>query len=209
MAKNHLVLRLNILCGLLVALLMLWTKLSNWPVKELFLFPFFSPQPTDAFLTRTFQLLCAVPPIVCAFSYGLLRRLQPHHPDNRFILGSAVITGAFLVNEIYRLHLYLRDDLGVSKVAVSLVYACFLGYYSWVFRREISATPYKVLLAGIALLFFAILIDTLHLRIKVVASLLEGLPKLFSEINVAIYYWLVSKQAVENSLVKGNNFREL
>jgi hypothetical protein len=188
--------RLNSLSFLLVILLVVFSQVSGLKISDLFFHPYFSPNPNVALLTRTFQILCAVPVIVCTFSYGLAKSLQPRHPENRFILVSAILTGAFLLNEIYRIHIYLIG-IGIPKLGVSLLYAVGLFSYGWLFRRELKLTPYQILLAGLGLLFFAIGIDALNLQSKIMASLLEGVPKLFSEINIAFYYWYVCKCFVE------------
>ncbi|WP_228056337.1 hypothetical protein [Microcoleus sp. LEGE 07076] len=90
--------------------------------------------------------------------------------------------------------------LGIPKLGVCLLYAVVLFSYGWVFQRELKDTPYKILLAGVALLFWAIAIDSLHLKNKILASLLEGVPKLFSEINIAFYYWYVCQCFIKRYL---------
>jgi hypothetical protein len=187
--------RLNCLCFLLVVVLVAFNLFSGLKVSDLFFYPYFSPNPNVALLTRTFQILCSVPVIVCAFTYGLTNIIQPRHPENRFILFSAILMGAFLLNEIYRIHIYMIGA-GVPKVGVSLLYAVGLSSYGWFFRRELKLTPYHILLAGLGLLFFAIGIDALNLQSKIIASLLEGVPKLFSEINIAFYYWHICQTYV-------------
>ncbi|MEG4998517.1 hypothetical protein [Microcoleus sp. B4-D4] len=147
-------------------------------VSDLFFYPYFFPHPNIAFLTRTFQILCSVPVVVCAFTYGLAKTLQPRHPATKFILCSALLTGGFLLNEIYIIHIYMIR-LGIPKLGVCLLYAVVLFSYGWVFQRELKETPYQILLAGVALLFWAIAIDSLHLKNKILASLLEGVPKLY------------------------------
>ena len=179
--------RLNCLSVLLVGFLVLLTLMSGLQVSDLFFNPFFSPNPTLALLTRTFQLLCSVPVIVCTFSYGLAKTIQLRFQENRFILFSALLTGGFLLNEIYRIHIYMVA-VGIPKLGVCLLYAVVLFSYGWFFRLELQSTPYKILLAGLGLLFFAIGVDTLKLQNQILASLLEGVPKLFSEINIAFYY---------------------
>lgn len=186
---------------------MLLTLMSGLQVSDLFFNPFFSPNPTLALLTRTFQLLCSVPVIVCTFSYGLAKTIQPRHSENRFILFSALLTGGFLLNEIYRIHIYMIAA-GIPKLGVCLLYAVILSSYGWFFRRELQLTPYKVLLAGLGLLFFAIGVDTLKLQNQIMASLLEGVPKLFSEINIAFYYWYVCKYFIEKAFHKTVNSSE-
>ncbi|MEG4801098.1 hypothetical protein QUB63_28430 [Microcoleus sp. ARI1-B5] len=194
-------LRLNCLSLLLVGFLVVLTQMSGLQVSDLFFHPFFSPNPNVALLTRTFQILCAVPVIVCSFSYGLGKSLGSQPSGNRFIFFSALLTGAFLLNEIYRIHLYI-GAAGIPKLGVSFLYAIFVFSYGWFFRRELQSTPYKILLAGLGLLFFAIGVDALHLKSKILSSLLEGVPKLLSEINIAFYYWYVCKSFIEKAFHK-------
>ena len=201
MTISRFVVRLNCLSLFLVALLILLTQLSGLKVSDLFFHPYFSPNPNVALLTRTFQILCSVPVIVCTFTYGLAQTIQPRHSENRFILFSALLTGGFLLDQIYRIHIYMVA-LGIPKLGVSLLYAVFLSSYGWFFRRELELTPYKVLLAGLGLLFFAIGVDSLHLKNKIFSSLLEGVPKLFSEINIAFYYWYVCKCFLQKAFYK-------
>jgi len=198
------VVRLNCLSLLLVGLLIVFTHFSGLKVSDLFFHPYFSPNPNVALLTRTFQILCSVPVIVCAFTYGLAKSLQPRPLENRFILFSAFLTGGFLLNEIYRIHIYMIA-LGIPKLGVSFLYAVVLSSYGWFFQRELKLTPYQILLAGLGLLFFAIAVDSLHLKNKIISSLLEGIPKLLSEINIACYYWYVCQCFLQKSFHKISN----
>ncbi|MBD1886264.1 hypothetical protein [Microcoleus vaginatus] len=192
MTISRFVVRLNGLSLFLVVLLILLTQLAGLKVSDLFFHPYFSPNPNVALLTRIFQILCSVPVIVCTFTYGLAQSIQPRNYENRFILFSALLTGGFLLNHSYRIHIYMIA-LGIPKLGVSLLYAVVLCSYGWFFRRELQLTSYPILLAGLGLLFFAIGVDSLHLKNKIFSSLLEGVPKLFSEINIAFYYWYVCK----------------
>ncbi|MEG4631061.1 hypothetical protein QUB56_15880 [Microcoleus sp. AR_TQ3_B6] len=201
MTISRFVFRLNSLSFFLVALLIIFTQLSGLKVSDLFFHPYFSPNPNIALLTRTFQILCSVPVIVCTFTYKLALTIQPRNSQNRFILFSALLTGGFLLNEIYRIHIYMVA-LGIPKLGVSLLYAVVLSSYGWFFRRELKFTPYQILLAGLGLLFFAIGVDSLHLKNKIFSSLLEGVPKLFSEINIAFYYWYVCKCFLQKAFYK-------
>ena len=201
MTISRLVVRLNCLSIFLVALVIIFTQLSGLKVSDLFFHPYFSPNPNIALLTRTFQVLCSVPVIVCTFTYGLAKSIQPRTSENRFILFSALLTGGFLLNEIYRIHIYMVA-VGIPKLGVSLLYAVVLSFYGWSFRRELQCTPYQILLAGLGLLFFAIGVDSLHLKNKIFSSLLEGVPKLFSEINIAFYYWYVCKCFLQKAFYK-------
>ncbi|MEG5035643.1 hypothetical protein [Microcoleus sp. AT3-D2] len=184
-----------------MTILIIFTQLSGLKVSDLFFQPYFSPNPNVALLTRTFQILCSVPVIVCTFTYGLAKTLQPRPVENRFILFSALLTGGFLLNQIYRIHIYMIA-IGIPKLGVSLLYAVVLSSYGWFFRRELQLTPYQILLAGLGLLFFAIGVDSLHLKNKMFSSLLEGVPKLFSEINIAFYYWYICKCFLQKAFYK-------
>ncbi|MEG4092869.1 hypothetical protein, partial [Microcoleus sp. Pol12B4] len=184
------VVRLNCLSLLFVTLMISFTQISGLKVSDLFFPPDFSPHPNVALLTRTFQILCSVPVVICTFTYGLAKTIQTCHEKNQFILFSAFLTGGFLLNQTYRIHIYMIA-LGIPKLGVSLLYAIILFSYGWFFRRELQLTPYQILLTGLGLLFLAIDVDSLHLKNKIFSSLLEGVPKLFSEINIAFYYWYV------------------
>lgn len=190
---------LNSLSLLLVLALILYANFFGSSVGELFREPPFSPSLDVSFLTHTFQILCSVPPVVCAFSFGLLRTIQPRRQENLFILCSALLTGGFLFNEIYRLHVVL-SLAGFPKLATISVYAIILLGYGLVFRRRIQSTPYFILLTGLGLLFFGITVDSLHLNKGGISSLLEGIPKLFSEINIVLYFWYVCYWEVMRSL---------
>ncbi|MEG4167802.1 MULTISPECIES: hypothetical protein [unclassified Microcoleus] len=204
MTISRLVVRLNCLSLFVVAILIFFTQFSGLKVSDLFLPPYSYPHPNVALLTRSFQILCSVPVIVCTFTYKLARSIQPRSSENRFILFSALLTGGFLLNEIYRIHIYMVAG-GIPKLGVSLLYAVVLSSYGWFFRRELQLTPYQILLAGVGLLFFAIGVDSLHINNKIFSSLLEGIPKLLSEINIAFYYWYVCKGLLQKAFDKTIN----
>ncbi|MBD1836700.1 hypothetical protein H6F78_20590 [Coleofasciculus sp. FACHB-64] len=175
---------------LAVIALIVYTQFLGSPAGILFEPPLAPADPNTGLLTHTFQLLCAVPPIVCTFSFGLLRTIQPKQTRNSFILYSALITGGFLVNEIFRIHIILLRA-GIPKLITIVVYAIATLGYGLAFRQKIQSTPYILLLSGIGLLFSAIAVDSLKLSGDAVPVLLEGVPKLFSEINIALYFWFV------------------
>jgi hypothetical protein len=197
---------LNSLSLLLVAALIVYSKVFGPSVSTLFLPPPSPTSPNARLLTHTFQILCSVPPIVCAFSFGLLKTIQPQNKQNVFILCSALITGGFLINEIYRIHILVGLIAGVPKLAVILVYAIAAGGYGFAFRRTIQSTPYILLLTGMGLLLTGISVDSLHLGFDGIPSLLEGIPKLFSEINIALYFWYVCYREVVRSLKASPRF---
>lgn len=184
---------------LLVVLLTAFTKLLNLPTEGLF-FPPSSPQyPTAGLLTYTFQLLCCIPPIVCAFSFALLKKIRPKNPNNSFILYSTLLMLGFLINEIYRIHITLVYA-GIPKLITITVYGIIAFSYGKAFWKRIKLTPYPLLLASVGLLLTAILIDSLHLT--TISTFSEGIPKLFSGINAALYFWLICYKEIIYSLSK-------
>lgn len=192
------VLWLNSLSLFLVIVLIFYSYHFGPSISSLFLHPPFSPYFNVALLTHTFQILCSVPPVICGFSFALLNKIQPRSHKNNFILWSALITTGFLCNEIYRIHVLL-GIAGIPKVLTISVYAILFLTYSVTFKRRIQETPYTLLLTGIGLLLLGIIVDLLKLPGETLPSLLEGIPKLFSEINVSLYFWYVCYQEVIRS----------
>lgn len=190
---------INSLSLLGVIALIVYSKWFGLSVSSLFLQPPYHRDFNVALLTHTFQILCAVPPIVCGFSFALLKTIQPARKENTFILCSALLTGGFLLNEIYRIHILLAIA-GIPKLVTIAVYAIFLFWYALVFKQKIQATPYIILLTGVGLLFLGITVDSLHLGSDTIPILLEGIPKLFSEINIMLYFWEVCYQQLMRSL---------
>ena len=116
----------NGLCLLLLIPLILYAKFSaSISVDWLFMPPVSPEHPSYRLLTYTFQILCTVPAMVCAFTWGLLRVIQPGNKQNSFILCSALITIGFLLNEIFRIHIVLLE-FGIPKLVTIIVYAIVL-----------------------------------------------------------------------------------
>lgn len=189
---------LNSLSLLGVIALIIYSKWFGPSVSSLFLQPPSHHNFNVALLTHTFQILCAVPPVVCGFSFALLKTIQPQRKENTFILYSALLTGGFLLNEIYRIHILLAIA-GIPKLVTIIVYAICLLWYAFVFKQRIQATPYFILLTGVGLLFLGITVDSLRLGGDTIPILLEGIPKLFSEINIVLYFWYVCYQKIMHS----------
>jgi hypothetical protein len=189
----------NSLGLLLIIILILATKVFDISAGGLFLPPPAPQYPSAGLLTHTFQLLCCIPPLVCAFSFALLHKIKPGGKNNKFILCSAFLTAGFLINEIYRIHITALQ-FGIPKLVTIFIYATIGIAYGLTFRRQIKSTQYFILVVGLGLLFMAITVDTLKLSGNGIPSLLEGIPKLLSGLNVAVYFWFVCYGEVINSL---------
>jgi hypothetical protein len=175
--------------------------LQKSSIYFLFLPPQTPPLPTAGLFTHTFQILCSIPPLICDFSFALLNTIKPQQKSNRFFLASALVTGGFLGNEVYRFHIILLF-FKISKLITISVYAGIFLVYLLCFLPKIQRTPYHILLSSLSFLLIAILVDFLRLDNYELASLLEGLPKLLSALNLALYFWIVCKTEVIQSYQK-------
>lgn len=199
MLRYRSILWLNALCLFIVLALLAYTKFINPSAGALFMPPPSPNSPTEGLLTNVFQLLCTVPPLVCAFSFTLINKINTPNKNHKFIFYSAILTLGFLINEEYRIHILILQLIGIPKLVTIVIYALIGLYYGISFRRAIiKSTPYPLLLVGLGLLIAGVSVDLLHLRSSA-STPLEGLPKLFSGINVALYYWLVCYTEVVNS----------
>jgi hypothetical protein len=186
---------LNIIAFLIVIALVIYAKFFGSSVSALFMPPVAPSHPDERLLTHTFQILCTIPMMVCGFTWGLLRVLQPENKQNKFIFYSALVTGGFLINEIFRVHIMVAQ-MGFPKITVIFVYAIVAIAYGLSFKHIIKSTPYFLLLIGISLLAFGIIVDSQNKYFYGNFSLLEGIPKLFFQINVSLYFWYVCHREV-------------
>ncbi|MBD2169588.1 hypothetical protein H6G04_35115 [Calothrix membranacea FACHB-236] len=198
------ILLFNSLCLLLVIAFIIYNKAFDVSVGGLFLPPPPPTYPGAGLFTHGFQLLCCIPPVVCAFSFSLIKAITPNNKYNKFLLYSAILTAGYLINGIYRVHIILLG-FGIPKLLTIFMYAIIATLYGLTFKRQIKSTPYIILIAGLALLFIAITVDSLHLSGDGTPSLLEGIPKLLSGLNVALYFWFVSYREVLHSLQSAKN----
>lgn len=180
-----------------VAAVAVWARTADLPAATIFLHPESYSHISIGSLTHLFQILCAVPPVVCLFTYQSLKKFDS--PNRRFLLGSAFLTGGFLLNEIYRIHIHLGAT-GIGKPIVIAAYAGIAMLYLISFRKQIWATPYPILLIGLGILLVGILIDALRLPDQNLSNLLEGVPKLLSEATVSFYFWIVCQQILQAPL---------
>lgn len=189
---------LNALLFLLLLILIGAAKLEGASAKELFLHPLVYPHISTSALTRLFQILCAVPPTLCFFTYSLLPGKTIGSIEKRFIICSALITSGFLINEIYRIHIYL-SIIGFHKSLTILTCAIALSLYVIGFRRQLRLTPYPLLLASLVLLWFGISIDLRHIPNSDLSDFLEGIPKLLSQVHLSLYFWCTCQQILQRA----------
>ncbi|NJK68600.1 MAG: hypothetical protein HC789_04980 [Microcoleus sp. CSU_2_2] len=198
MANYRIVVWLWSLAILLVGVVSVILNGFGSSVTGLFFPPCLATYPGAGFFFLMFQMLFYFSVMVCIFSFGLLRTTQPNRPENQFILGSALVTGFFLFNEVFRTHVHL-GRAGFPKVTIVIIYAVAAAAYGLTFRRQIKSTPYFLLISGVGLLFLAFFAEALPLKNQVISSLLEGIPKLLSGVNIALYFWFVCQGLILRS----------
>ncbi len=183
-----------ILCNsislILILLIILYANYFEPSVQGLFIPPATPPYPTGGLLTHTFEILCSIPPVVCGFSFVILRRINPNHTNNLFLLGSTILTGGFFFNEIYRIHIVLQY-FDIPKLMTVKVYGMILLIYLLLFWKNFKSTPYGIMIVSFLLIILAVFIDAFQSKLPIQSLLIEGIPKLLGGINFALYFWLV------------------
>jgi hypothetical protein len=190
--RFRLFLGINIVALYLISGAIALAERSNLPVHFLFLPPATPPAPLAGILTHTFQLFCCVPPVVCLFTIAVLYSCKKRGGKTFFLVGSAFITGVFALNEVYRGHIILLY-FAIPKNRTIEMFAIGFILYGLIFWKSIRETSYPILLLAIGLLAVAIGIDAVKIPNIEIASLVEGIPKLASGLNLALYYWEVCR----------------
>ena len=131
---------MNILFVLVIFIVIALTQVLGISAGSLFSTPFSPVDIQIGVLTHIFQLLCTVPPVVCAFTFAILHSIRNHRKENSFFLVSALITAGFLFNTVFRFHIFLFR-LGIPKLVTVLIYVIFAGTYGFTFKEKIRATP--------------------------------------------------------------------
>lgn len=159
------------------------------------------PRLNIGFLTKVTQVLWGLPAIICAFSFSLLRSITFKRKADWFILCSALLTLALLIDDHFRVGTILHSYAGVPKVLTYSVYGIATLTYGTFFWRRLLVTPYVLLL--IAGVLFAISVGTDLLPLKGVGTpvMLEDGTQLLGQLNISLYFWQVCRQEIMRSLI--------
>lgn len=195
---------LNSFTLLLFLVLLTHAKVWGGPQAIQFLFHKEDPslRPYVGFLTVISNGFWGLSVAVCAFSSGLLQRLHPQRQLDWFLLAPAVGIGVILVDEIYRVTIFLAVHVGVSKLLLTSIYGVAALLYLWFFRQRLRSTPYLLLLTAVGLIVLSRVVDLLKISAPGAPArmLLEDGSKLLGLLNLALYWWLVSQQEILRSL---------
>ncbi|EAZ92475.1 hypothetical protein CY0110_02079 [Crocosphaera chwakensis CCY0110] len=179
----------------LLILIIFYAQKFEPSVEGLFIPPPTPPYPTAAFLTHTFEILCSISPVICGFTFVILRRINPNNSNNFFLLGSTILTAGFLLNEIYRIHIILQY-FDIPKLTTIKTYGFILLLYLLLFWKNLKLTPYGIIITSFLLIIIAVLIDTFYEQFSIKSLLIEGIPKLLGMINFTLYFCLVCYQEI-------------
>ncbi len=185
--------------ALLIISLIALTKWAGSPATVLLQPPETPQLAGEQMLTLLFQLTCCLPTLVCFFSWALLRQRAVPPRLIQFLLASAVVTGGFLLLEIFRVHIMLAIQ-GIPKPMTVTGYAVLGLLYLGYFRRQLRQTPYGILITAMVLVLGTFLVDLAHRPGDPIFIFLEGVPKLFFGFNLALYYWLVCYRAIAKEM---------
>jgi hypothetical protein len=203
------ILWLNGLMLLLFLALTVYVKFwsSGQVVETLFGSPFFREHPHLGMLTTVSNLLLCVSAVVCAFSFGLLRTVQPKGKANWFLFCSAAIITVILLDRMFRITIILYVFRDIRKLLLFLLYGSTALCYGLAFWKKIRSTPYILLIGAGGLLVFGGLVDLAHLPGEGTPAMLEDGSTLLASLNVALYFWVVCRQEIWQTLRSIRGFR--
>ena len=187
----------NTLTILILGWLSVYAKLNNQGdgVERLFSDPFNFWFPYEGILTGVSEVLWCIPVAICAFTFGVLSQKEPRSRSAIFLLFSALLLGAFFLDDRFRMTLIL-SRLGISKKLIYLCYGTAVFLYGAKFWRYIKTTPYLPLVAAFILFALSRFEDILNSRSVGVHAMLEDGTKLLALLNLALYFWYVCHQEV-------------
>lgn len=182
---------------LLFALLTVFAKLSDsgWRVVLLFSDPFLSRPFYTGFFTNVSEVLWCIALGICLFSAGVAHSMTGR--SQAFLLATALVIFALLLDDLQRLTLILRDSLGVPKVVMYGLYtlgvAAYLGRFGRWIRRE---SPYPLLVLMAVMFVISATTDLLPNDLQGTAAMLEDGTKLIGLVNLVMYCWWVGQAAI-------------
>ncbi|WP_228056022.1 hypothetical protein [Microcoleus sp. LEGE 07076] len=188
----------NILTVLILGVLSIYAKLNNKGdgVERLFSDPFNFWFPYEGILTGVSEVLGCISVAICAFTFGLLRQKQPRSRSSIFLFFSALLLGILYLDDRFRMTLIL-SRLGISKKLIYLCYGSGVFLYIFNFWRYIKTTPYLPLAAAFVLFAISRFEDILNSRSIGLHAMLEDGTKLLALVNMALYFWHVCHQEIE------------
>lgn len=162
---------------------------------------FFSQRfPLYGVFNSTSDILWCLAAGICWFTFTNLPSSQVRQSYKRFLLASAILLTAFLIDDLFRLTLILKVYLGIPKLFSYLMYGLSIVLYGYRYRKLLLSRPYSLLVMAIGLLVISGLVDIIGLPGKGTPALLEDGTKLLALIDICIFYWAECQQAFKQLL---------
>lgn len=183
----------------------LWS--SGEVVERLFGAPFYEDHPYFGALTTLSNLLLCITVAICGFSVALLKHLHPKHRTDWFLLCSALVIGAILLDRVFRITIILYVFEDVRKLLMFLLYGSISLIYGLMFWRRILNTPYVLLLGTGALLVIGGIADMTPIPGEGTPAMLEDGSTLLAALNLMIYMWVVCKREFVSAFRRIQNYQ--
>ncbi|MEG4058967.1 MULTISPECIES: hypothetical protein [unclassified Microcoleus] len=184
----------------------IYAKLNNKGrgVERLFSDPFNFWFPYEGILTGVSEVLGCLPVAICAFTFGVLRQKDRGSRSAIFLFFSALLLGAFYLDDRFRMTL-IMSRLGISKKIIYLCYGSAVFLYGVKFWRYIKTTHYLPLVAAFFLFAISRLEDLLETPHQALHAMLEDGTKLLGLVNLAVYFWYVCHHEVWRHFQQSEN----
>ncbi|WP_333185196.1 hypothetical protein [Microcoleus sp. B3-D7] len=196
----------NIMTLLILGGVSIYAKLNNKGrgVERLFSDPFNFWFPYEGILTGVSEVLGCLPVAICAFTFGVLRQKDRGSRSAIFLFFSALLLGAFYLDDRFRMTL-IMSRLGISKKIIYLCYGSAVFLYGVKFWRYIKTTHYLPLVAAFFLFAISRLEDLLETPHQALHAMLEDGTKLLGLVNLAVYFWYVCHHEVWRHFQQSEN----
>ncbi|MEM6350190.1 MAG: hypothetical protein AAF766_05450 [Cyanobacteria bacterium P01_D01_bin.14] len=152
--------------------------------------------------------------ILCSSSARTLAKISGwHHKNALFLLASGSLLSLFLLDDAFRISLFLTSQIDYFKVLAYLAYGSLLIGYGVAFRNQLRETPYGSLVISILLLVVSGLADLTDFpqRPTPIAAtaklLLEDGTKICALVNLMLYFWQVCQKSIMDKIVFFEKYR--
>lgn len=165
-------------------------------LASLFEKSFLPTQPYAGILSNVSGILWCFSAAICLFSALVLSQLHAPRSRRNFLLCSGLLLGALLLDDFFRITLILALLAGIPKAVMYGLYGLAAMTYGVSFRRQITKTPYLLLLLAGAFFVTSGLTEVLHPPGSGAPILLEDGTKLLGTLNAFLYFSYVCAKSI-------------
>ena len=148
--------------------------------------------PYEGILTEVSEIVWCFPIALCLFTASLLQR----HQLRQYLICVGIFLGLLLLDDAFRITLILHFLLDMPKGIMYGAYGIGAGAIALYFWRTIITTPYRLLLLASGLLIISAAADFLPISGIGTPIMLEDGTKLLGLVNLTLYIWRLTQQAL-------------